>query len=106
VAERSGPCLTRVEAPRGERRVVAPVLQVAAAEVPDLTELARFDQLARQAHRGDEAVVERAEVLDARRLDVAPDAVALLGVAAQRLLADDVLARLRGEDRRLRAPQG
>src|SRR5581483_10193022 len=73
----------------------------AAAEVADLADLAGIDQLARESHRRHEAVVERAHVLDARRLDFAPDAVALLGVAAERLLADHVLARLRGEDRRL-----
>ena len=80
---------------------VAPVLEVAPAEVPDLAELARLDQLAREAHGRDEAVVERAQVLDAGRRDALPDLVALVGVAPERLLADDVLARLGGGDRRL-----
>ena len=101
VAERAGAGLVGIEAPRVERRVVAPVLQVAAAEVADLPQLARVDHLAREPHRRDEAVVERAQVLDAGRGDRLPDLVALVGVAAERLLADDVLARLRGGDRRL-----
>ena len=84
-----------------ERRVVAPVLQVAAAEVADLAELARLDHLAGEPDGRDEAVVEGAEVLDARRRDALPDVVALVGVAAERLLADDVLAGLGGGDRRL-----
>ena len=67
----------------------------------DLAELARVDQLAGEADSRDEAVVERAQVLDAGRGDALPDLVALVGVAAERLLADDVLARLGGEDRRL-----
>ena len=41
VAERAGARLVGIEAPRVERRIVAPVLEVAAAEVPDLAELAR-----------------------------------------------------------------
>ena len=61
------PRLVGLEAPGVEARVVAPVLEVAAAEVPDLAELAGLDQLARQPHRRHEAVVEAAEVLDARR---------------------------------------
>ena len=84
-----------VEAPRVERRVVAPVLEVAAAEVPHLAELAGLDHLAREPHGRDEAVVERAHVLDARGGDLLPDLVALVGVAAERLLAHDVLARRR-----------
>ena len=46
----------------------APVLQVAAAEVLDLAELARLEQLAGEPHGRDEAVVERAHVDDAGRL--------------------------------------
>ena len=67
----------------------------------DLAELARRDHLPRQPHRRDEAVVERAHVLDAGRLHPLPGLVALVGVAAQRLLADHVLAGLGGGDRRL-----
>ena len=79
VAERARARLVGVEAPGVERRVVAPVLEVAAAEVPDLAELARLDHLAREPDRRDEAVVERAEVLDAGRRDALPDLVALVG---------------------------
>ncbi len=68
----------------------------------DLAELARVDQLAREPDRRHEAVVERAHVLHAGRRDAAPDLVALVRVAPERLLADDVLARLGGGDRRLR----
>src|SRR5207249_6471804 len=58
VAERARAGFVRMEAPGVERRVVAPVLQVAAAEVPDLPELPGVDHLPRQPHRRDEAVVE------------------------------------------------
>ena len=102
VAERAGAGLVDVEAPRVERRVVAPVLEVAAAEVPDLAELAGLDHLPRQPNGRHEAVVEPAEVLHARRSDAAPDLVGLVGVAPERLLADHVLARLGRRDRRLR----
>ena len=67
----------------------------------DLAELARVDQLAREADGRDEAVVERAQVLDPGRRDALPDLEALLGGASERLLAHDVLARLGGEDRGL-----
>src|SRR5947208_5101154 len=56
---------------------VAPVLQVTAAEVTQLTELTCIDQLTRQAHRRHEAVVERAHVLHAGCRDATPDVVAL-----------------------------
>ncbi len=105
VAERARSRLLGLEAPRGEGRVVAPVLEVAAAEVTDLAELARLDQLAGQPHRRHEAVVEAAEVLDACRRHALPDLVALVRVAAERLLAEDVLARLGSRDRR-RCVQG
>ena len=101
VAERSGAGLRGMEAPRVERRVVAPVLQVARAKVADLTQLARLDHLPGKPHRRDEPVVERAHVLDAGGSDRLPDLVALVRVAPKRLLADDVLARARGLDRGL-----
>ena len=80
----------------------APVLEVAAAEVDDVAELARLEQLPSQAHGRHEAVVERAHVLDAGRGDRAPDLVALVRRPAQRLLAHDVLPRLSGRKGRLR----
>ena len=101
VAERTRARLSAVEAPHLGIGV-SPVLQIAPAEVADVAELARVDQLPGEAHRGDEAVVERAQVLHARRRDPSPDLVALVRVAPERLLADDVLARLGGGDRRLR----
>src|SRR5579864_7495081 len=69
--------------------------------MPDLAKLARLDQLARQPHGGDEAVVEAAEMLDAGGSDAAPDLVGLVRVAPERLLAEHVLAGLRRGDRRL-----
>src|SRR5919201_2832341 len=93
VAECTGSRLVRIEAPRVESRVVAPVLQVAPAKVAELSECALLDQLAREPHRGDEAVVEAAEVLDACDRNPAPDLVALVGRAPERLLAEYVLAR-------------
>ena len=109
VTERARPGRGGVEAPGVEGRVVAPVLEVAASEVADLTELTCFDHLAGEAYGGDEAVVEGAEVLDPCGGDPLPDVVALVGVAAERLLAENVLARLGGGDRglgmkRVRAP--
>ena len=101
IAERAGSRLVRIEAPRVERRIVAPVLQVTAAEVADLSECALVDQLAREPHRRDEAVVEPAQMLDAGRGDAAPHLVALVGRPPERLLAEDVLARFGGGDRRL-----
>ena len=66
VAERARSRILGMEAPRvvGGR---APFLQVGAAEVVDLAELACLDQLACQADRGHEAVVERRHVLHAGR---------------------------------------
>src|SRR5205085_9984413 len=84
-----------------ERRVVAPVLEIAAPEVPHLSELPGRDHLAREAYGRDEAVVERAHVLDAGGGDLLPDLIALGGVAAERLFAHDVLAGAGGGDRRL-----
>ena len=100
VSERARAGLGAVEAPH-LRVGVAPVLEVAPAEVTDLAELAGVDQLPRETNGRDEAVVERAQVLHAGRCDPLPDLVALVGVAPERLLADDVLARLGGGDRRL-----
>src|SRR5229473_7837348 len=45
VAERTGAGLVDVETPGVEGRVVAPVLEIAAAEVPDLAQLAGVDHL-------------------------------------------------------------
>src|SRR5712691_1556689 len=81
---------------------IAPVLQVTAPEVTQLAELARVDYLSREAHGGDEAVVEPAHVLYAGRRDALPDLVALVCVTSEGLLADHVLARLGGGDRRSR----
>src|SRR6266540_4905519 len=90
-----------MEAPRVERRIVPPVLQVAAAEVPELAELALLDQLARQADRRYEAVVKAAHVLDARPSDPPPDLVALIRSPSERFLAEHVLPRLCVGDRLL-----
>ena len=79
----------------------APLLQVGAAEVGDLAELAGLDDLAGEPDGRHEAVVEGAHVLDAGGLDALPGLVRLGRVAPQRLLADHVLARLGGGDRRL-----
>ena len=75
VAERAGTGLVRVEAPGVERRIVGPVLQVAAAEVR-ISPSSPPRSSPRQADRRDEAVVERAQVLDAGRGDAPPDLVA------------------------------
>ena len=101
VAEGTGAGRVHVEAPGVERGVVTPVLQVATAEVADLTELPRLDDLPREPDRRHEPVVEGAHVTDAGRGHRLPDLVALVRVTSERLLADDVLARLRRRDRRL-----
>ena len=100
IAQRARPRRLPLEAPgRVGRR--APLLQVAAAEVVDLAELARLDHLPREPDRRHEAIVERGHVLDARRGDALPDLVALIRRPAERLLAEDVLAGLGRGDRRL-----
>ena len=101
VADRARAGVLDAEAPGVEARVLGPVLEVARAEVADLAELAALDQLAGEPHGRHEAVVEAAEVLDARSGDARPDRVGLVGGAAERLLAEDVLAGLGGGDRRL-----
>ena len=100
VAERARARLGLVEAP-DVALGGAPLLEVGAAEVLDLAQLAGLDDLAREPHRRHEAVVEGAHVLDAGRLDALPGLVGLVGVAPERLLADHVLAGLGGRDRRL-----
>src|SRR5829696_3008539 len=101
VAERAGARLRAVEAPRHQSCVKAPVLQVARAEVMDLAQLAARDQLPREPHGRHEAVVEGAHVDHTGSGDALPDLEALVRVAPERLLADDMLARLGGGDRRL-----
>ena len=68
----------------------------------DLAELAGLKQLPRQADRGHEAVVEAAEVVDARPRSLLPEPMRFLGGQPERLLADEMLAGVRGGDRRLR----
>jgi hypothetical protein len=55
----------------------------------------------RELYDRHEAVVEAAQVLDAGRGDLPPDLEALVRGAPERLLAEHVLAGLRGGDRRL-----
>ena len=100
VAERARAGDSRIEAPNLSV-AVSPILQVAPPEVADLAELARLDHLPGQADGRYEAIVEGAHVLNPGRPDVLPDLVALVRRAAERLLADDMLAGLGGGDRRL-----
>ena len=84
IAERTRARLGAVEAP--DLGVgVAPVLQIAPAEVTNLAEVAGVDQLPCEPNGRDEAVVERAQVLYAGRSDAAPDLVALVRIPAERL---------------------
>ncbi len=102
IAERARARSLAVEPPdQREVGVHDPLLQVRATEVVELAELARLKQLPSEADGGDEAVVERAHVLDSRARDALPGLVALLGRAPERLLAEHVLAGLRRGDRRL-----
>src|SRR5919197_135314 len=57
--------------------------------------------IAREPDGGDEAVVEAGEVPHAGAVRLLPHLVRLVGRQPERLLADDVLARARGRDRRL-----
>ena len=101
VADCAAACVLGAEAPGVEARILGPVLEVARSEVADLPELAALDQLAGEPDRRHEAVVEAAEVLDPGRRHARPDLVRLVGVAPERLLAEDVLAGLGRRDRRL-----
>jgi hypothetical protein len=102
VPERARARLLAVEPPDVRRLGVRePVLQVRAAEAVHRADLAAADQLPREAHGRDEAVVEAGHVDDAGLLGRAPDGVALAGVEAERLLTEEVLAGAGGRDRRL-----
>ena len=93
-----------LQAPDHGRVVVRhdPFLQVRGAEVIDPAQRPALDDLADLADRRHEAVVERHHVLDAGLLHRIQHRLRLFGRAPQRLLAQDVLARLRRHDRRLR----
>ena len=91
----------RADDPGRRRRVHAPVLRVAEAGLEHLAELALLDHRPRQPDRGQEAVVEAGEVLDATGLGGPPQALAIGGAQGQRLLAGDVLAGLDRRERRL-----
>jgi hypothetical protein len=89
--------------PPDHRHVVVrhdPFLQIRGAEVVDAPQRAALDQLAHLADGGHEAVVEGDHVLDARLLHGVEHRLGFLGGARQRLLAEDVLARLRGGNAR------
>ena len=92
ITEGAGPCLSGIEPPGALVRIPAPRLEVARAEVDDVAELARVQELADEAHGGHEAVVEAAHVHDAGLLGFLPHPVRLLRREPQRLLAQDVLA--------------
>src|SRR5712691_1765726 len=92
IADRARAGLRSVEAPDRFVGVPAPRLEIAGAEMHDVAELARLDQLSRQPHCWDEPVVEPAHVVDARSLRLRPHPMRLVGRQAEGLLADDVLA--------------
>ena len=101
VAERAGPGLGRIEAPRALVRIPAPGLEVTRPEMDDVAELSGVEELADEAHGGHEAVVEPAHVHDAGPLGLLPHPVRLLRRETERLLAQDVLAVPRRLDTRL-----
>src|SRR5262249_47550794 len=98
ISERARARVRGMKTPGVEHRVTAPVLEVTGAEMADLAELTRPDQVAREPQRRHEAVVETAEMNDARSGDIAPDRERLVGVAPERLLAEDVLTCTRRGD--------
>ncbi len=101
IANRSRARFLGAEPPGVEARILGPVLEVARSEVANLSDLAAFDELAGEPDRGHEPVVEAAKMLDPRRRHSRPDLVRLVRVAAERLLAEDMLAGLGSRDRRL-----
>src|SRR5205823_5745612 len=98
VAERAGAGLGRVEAPARRVGVPAPGLQVAAAEVNDLAQLAGLEQLPREPDCRHKAVVEAAEVAHSRARGLLPELVRLVGGQPEGFLADEVLARTGGRE--------
>jgi len=101
VADRAGAGLSAIEAPDALVGIPAPALQIGGPEVDDVADAARLQDLPREPHSWDEAVVEAAHVLDAGSVRLHPHAVRLVGVHAERLLAEDVLAVASSCDRRL-----
>src|SRR5690242_3490379 len=67
----------------------------------DASQAPFLDDLAYQADRWHEAVVEAAQVDNTSRLGRLPHLARFVGVHAERLLAEDVLARLNSGHRRL-----
>ena len=67
----------------------------------DLTHFAGLDQLAREPHGGNEAVVEAHLMTDAPPADPVPHPPSLAGVAAERFLAQQVFSQRRRREARL-----
>ena len=102
VAERAGARLRLVEPPdQRELRIGDPVLQVGAAKVPDLAELAFLNQLLRQHDRRRAAVVVADHVDHARLGDRGEHALGFGDGIGQRLLAEHRLPGARRGDRDL-----
>ena len=102
VAQRPRPGLLLLEAPEERQRGVDdPVLEVGAAVVVDLAEIAARDQGLRELDRGDAAVVVADHVEDAGLLDRGQHGLRFLHGVGQRLLAEHDFARLGGGDRDL-----
>ena len=102
VAEGAGARLLLVEPPdQRDLRVGDPVLEIGAAIVADLAELAVLDQLLRQHDRGRAAVVVADHVGHAGLGDGGEHALGFRDRVAERLLAEDRLAGARRGDRDL-----
>ena len=87
-----------------EIRVHDPILKVGAVVVIGLADLAVFDELLREGHGGDFAVVVHDHVLDAGLFDRREHGLGVGQGIGERLFADDVLARPRGGDGHLGMP--
>jgi len=92
VAVRAGACRPLLEPPQKRDRFIGPVLEVGRSHVPDLADLARFDELVRQRHGRAAPIVEPDERLDARLLGGLHHAAGVVERAGQRLLAGAGLA--------------
>ena len=97
VAERAGagPLLAHPPVHR-KIRVRQPILQIGAAEMANLPELSRFDNLFRVGNRRHTAIVENDHVLDARFADRFEHLLRFGQRRRQRLFAEHMLAGLGG----------
>ena len=101
VAKRAAPGGIGVVPPLRNLRAVPPLLQVARPEMEDSPEGTALEKRLCLPDCRHESIVERTHVLDAGLSDGIQHEFGLFGGPPERLLAQDVLARLRRRNRRL-----